>query len=134
VALCREHGIKATHQRAEIYGELARTTEHPDVETIYTRVRKRIPSMSLDTVYRTLRLFEEKGVVLRMGAHVDRMRFDGNIRPHHHFVCEQCGSVSDFYSDALNAFPPPPEVKKMGNVDAVYVEMRGKCRACAKTG
>ena len=58
---CRRYGLKSTYQRAEIYRELASTEEHPDVETIYARVRSRIPAVSLDTVYRTLRLLEKKG-------------------------------------------------------------------------
>jgi Fur family peroxide stress response transcriptional regulator len=129
---CREHGLKVTHQRTEVYRELVMTDEHPDAETIYNRVRERMPSISLDTVYRTLRLFEEKGVISRLGSRVERMRFDGNSRPHHHFVCEGCGLVSDFYNEELNAFPPPPEVKEMGSVESVYVEMRGLCAECRK--
>jgi Fur family peroxide stress response transcriptional regulator len=85
--VCRRYGVKATHQRAEIYRELAGTNEHPDVETIYARVRKRIPAISLDTVYRTLRLLEKKGLISRVGSLGERTRFDANIDRHHHFVC-----------------------------------------------
>jgi Fur family peroxide stress response transcriptional regulator len=129
-ALCRSQGLKVTHQRTEIFRELAETEEHPDAETIYERVRKRIPALSLDTVYRTLRMLEDKGVVARVGSMRDRTRFDANTDRHHHFVCVSCGLVSDFYSDALDAFQPPPEVRTMGRVDAVYVELRGLCRQC----
>jgi len=132
VEACRRQGIKATHQRTEILRELALTGEHPDAETIYTRVRKRIPAISLDTVYRTLRMFEEKGVISRVGSIKDRARFDANTDRHHHFVCTECGMVRDFYSDALDHFSAPPEVSKMGNVDNVYVELRGLCRSCQK--
>ena len=72
--MCREHGIVATHQRTEIYRELAGTTEHPSAEAIYKRVRARIPAISLDTVYRTLRLLEAKGVISRVGFAEDRRR------------------------------------------------------------
>lgn len=130
--LCKQHGIKATHQRMEIYRELVLTEEHPDAETIYRKVRARVPSISLDTVYRTLRLFEEKDMISRVGLQGDKTRFDGNTRQHHHFVCVQCGLVSDFYSDELNHFPPPRDVRAMGAVESVHVEMRGVCRACRK--
>jgi Fur family transcriptional regulator, peroxide stress response regulator len=130
--LCREHGIVATHQRTEIYRELVGTTEHPSAEAIYKRVRARIPAISLDTVYRTLRLLESKGVIARVGFVEDRTRFDANTDRHHHFVCTECGLIGDFYSDALDRFPVPPEVSGMGSVDGVYVELRGRCRKCRR--
>jgi len=131
-AACRRHGIKATHQRMEILRELAGTDEHPDAETVYKTVRKRMPAISLDTVYRTLRLLEEKGVIVRMGAMKERARFDANTSQHHHFVCTRCGLVRDFYDEALNRLKAPRKVPEMGCVDAVYVELRGLCRSCRK--
>jgi Fur family peroxide stress response transcriptional regulator len=130
IAACRELGLKVTHQRTEIFRELAATNEHPDAETIYERVHARIPALSLDTVYRTLRTLEEHGVVARVGSMRDRARFDANTDRHHHFVCTQCGLVSDFYSDELDGFDPPEDVQRVGEVASVYVELRGICRAC----
>lgn len=130
--LCRRAGIRATHQRLEVFRDVARTEEHPDVEAIYRRVRHRIPAISLDTVYRTLRLFEEKGLVTRVSYPGDRARFDGNTAHHHHFICTRCGKVRDFYSDALNAFQPPQAVTALGRVTTVHVELRGLCRNCQR--
>jgi len=128
--LCRRHGIKATHQRTEIYRELARTEEHPDAESIYMRVRKRIPEVSLDTVYRALRLFEDKGIISRVGHRDDKARFDANTDRHHHFICTKCRLVKDFYADGLNALPIPRDVGEMGAIGSVRVEVLGICRAC----
>jgi Fur family peroxide stress response transcriptional regulator len=130
IEICRRHGIKATHQRTEILREMVSSQEHPDAETVYRSVRKRMPSISLDTVYRTLRLFEEKGVIVKMGAITDRARFDANTTRHHHFVCTQCGLVRDFYYESFNCLQAPSAVSDMGNVDSVYVELRGVCSAC----
>lgn len=130
VAVCRRHGIKATHQRTEILRELAATKEHPDAETIYMRVRQRIPAMSRDTIYRTLNLLEENGVIARVRSTRNRARFDANTDRHHHFVCMECGMIGDFYSDAMDRVPLPREVAAMGSVDGVYVELRGRCRKC----
>lgn len=130
--MCREHGIVATHQRPEIYRELARTPEHPSAEAISKRVRARIPAITLDTVYRTLRLFESKGVISRVGFAEDRTRCDANTDRHHHFVCTERRLIGDFYSDALDRFPVPPEVSEVGSVDGVYVELRGRCRKCQR--
>lgn len=127
---CRRHGIKATRQRREILRELASTGEHPDAETIFRRVRRRLPSVSLDTVYRTLRMFEDKGVIACVPSMKDRARFDANMDRHHHFVCAVCGRIDDFYSTALDGFIPPPAVADLGTVETVHVELRGRCRKC----
>ena len=131
---CRKAGLRATHQRTEIYRELATTEEHPDADTVYERVRKRIPALSLDTVYRTLRMLEGKGVISRVGSLGERTRFDANTERHHHFVCTQCGRIGDFSSEILDRFATPPEVSKMGTVESVYVELRGRCKNCQKKG
>lgn len=128
--LCRSEGIKATHQRMEIMRTLAATEEHPDAESVYREVKQRIPTISLDTVYRTLRMFEEKGLIARVGSVRDRARFDANTEHHHHFVCTQCGMVRDFYSEALDSLSPPSDIGRLGEVDGVYVELRGVCRNC----
>jgi Fur family transcriptional regulator, peroxide stress response regulator len=130
LASCRRKGIKATHQRTEILRELAASEEHPDAETIHTRVRQRIPAISVDTIYRTLRLFEDSGVISRVGSIRDRTRFDANTDQHHHFVCTECGLISDFYSDDMDSLPVPKLVSEMGEVEGVYVELRGVCRQC----
>lgn len=127
---CRRQGVKATHQRTEILRELAGSTEHPDAETIFARVRQKIPAISFDTIYRTLRLLEDRGVIARVGSIRDRTRFDANTDRHHHFVCTECGMIADFYSDIIDRFPVPREVCEMGSVEGAYVELRGICRKC----
>ena len=74
--VCRGAGVKLTHQRMEIFREVAQTDDHPDAETVYRGVRKRIPTVSLDTVYRTLWLLDEQGLVTALGPSRDRTRFD----------------------------------------------------------
>ena len=130
--MCRRYDVKVTHQRAEIYRELARTKEHPDAETIYGRVRRRIPAISLDTVYRTLRLLEKKGIISRVGSLGKRTRFDANTARHHHFICTECGFVGDVYNKEWDAFPTPKDERAMGRVNSVHVEPRGLCKACQR--
>jgi Fur family peroxide stress response transcriptional regulator len=130
--ICQRYGVKATHQRSEIYRELASTKEHPDAETIYARVRRRIPAISLDTVYRTLRLLEKRGLVSRVGSLNESTRFDANTDRHHHFVCTKCGYIGDVYHEEWNDFRLPSNVRAMGSVNSVHVELRGLCKACQK--
>jgi Fur family peroxide stress response transcriptional regulator len=130
----RRAGVKLTHQRLEIFSEVARTGEHPDAETVFRGVRDRLPTVSLDTVYRTLWLLIDLGVLTTLGPPRARVRFDANMRSHHHFVCTRCGRARDFYSPAFDALQVPAAVKAWGRVERTLVEIRGLCARCVKKG
>ena len=129
--VCRNAGMKLTHQRMEIFREVAQTVEHPDAETVLRGVRERIPTVSLDTVYRTLWLLNDLDLVDTLGPSRERACFDANLRRHHHFVCRRCGSTRDFYSEELHELKVPRSVKTLGNVETTQVEVRGVCHGCA---
>lgn len=134
VAVCRRAGLRLTRQRTEIYRELAKTEEHPDAETIFRRVRRRLPAVSFDTVYRTLRTLEDAGIVARVGPRLDRARFDANMGQHHHFVCTRCGLIRDFESAAFDPLRAPADIGRFGSPESVHVEVRGLCAACRQRG
>src|SRR3990172_5326188 len=92
-AVAKEAGLKLTHQRLEIFRELEATEEHPDVAAVFRAVQERMPTVSVDTVYRTLWLLHDLGLVTTLGPQRDGVRFDANIDPHHHYVCVRCGLV-----------------------------------------
>ena len=129
---CRKAGVKLTHQRLEIFREIAGSTEHPDAETVFRGVRARVPTVSLDTVYRTLWLLDVLGLITTLGPRRESVRFEPNLEHHHHFLCVQCGKAMDFESADLNALEIPPVVRKCGSVMTTHVEVRGYCTACAK--
>jgi len=131
-AACKKAGVKLTHQRLEIFREIAASTEHPDAETVFRGVQARIPTVSLDTVYRTLWLLDGLGLITTLGPRRESVRFDPNLEHHHHYVCVQCGLAKDFESEELNALAIPASVKKYGSVLTTHVEVRGLCAACAK--
>lgn len=131
-ATAKEAGVKLTHQRLEIFRELATTEEHPDAETIFRAVQQRMPTVSLDTVYRTLWMLHDLGLVTTLGPQRDRVRFDANIDPHHHYVCVRCGLVRDFESDELNGLRLPDALKQLGSIVDAHVEVRGLCAECQK--
>ena len=128
---CRRKGLKVTHQRMEVFHELAASDEHPHAETVYKRVRKRLPTVSCDTVYRTLSTLEAQGLVSRTEVLSSPARYDANMDPHHHFVCTVCGLVWDFYSDALDGLLIPKSVEALGKVESAHVQVRGVCSVCA---
>jgi Fur family peroxide stress response transcriptional regulator len=128
---CRENGMKVTHQRTEVFRELARTEEHPNAETIYQQVKRRVRAISRDTVYRALADLETLGLAGKAGAPFRQGRYDANTDPHHHFICTECGLIRDFYSKALDELPLPKGVKSLGRIQSSHVQLLGICAACA---
>lgn len=129
--VCRNSAMKLTHQRMEIFREVAQTEDHPDVLKVYQGVRKRMPTMSLDTVYRTLWLLKDLGLITTLGPPRERTRFDANLDRHHHFVCVRCGLMRDFYSDKFDELNLPESVNSFGSVVTTQVEVKGVCLKCA---
>jgi Fur family peroxide stress response transcriptional regulator len=130
--VCREAGVRLTHQRMEIFREVAQTGDHPDAEMVYQRVRERMPTVSLDTVYRTLWLLNDHGLITTLGPSRTRTRFDANLSNHHHFVCIRCGLTGDFYSQELDDLELPSSARAFGRIETTLVEVRGICRECAR--
>lgn len=124
-------GLKLTHQRLEIFREVARSLAHPDAEAVFRGVRKRMPTVSLDTVYRTLWLLNSLGLITTLGPRRESVRFDANLEHHHHYICMRCGLARDFESAELNALRIPEAVTGFGTVVATHVEIRGLCASCA---
>lgn len=132
VEVAKAAGVKLTHQRLEIFREVAESLEHPDAEMVFRAVRARVPTVSLDTVYRTLWRLHELGLITTLGPQRDSVRFDPNTDPHHHFVCLRCGMVRDFESEELNSIRFPDSVNQLGMAMATHVEVRGVCAQCRK--
>ena len=129
-AVARKAGVKLTHQRLEIFRELAATKEHPDADMIFRAVQHRVPTMSVDTVYRTLWMLHDLGLVTTLGPQRDGVRFDANLERHHHYFCVRCGLVRDFESADLNALHVPEAVTRLGSITDAHVEVRGVCTKC----
>jgi Fur family peroxide stress response transcriptional regulator len=128
--VCRNSGMKLTHQRMEIFREVAQTRDHPDTKKVYQGVCERMPTISLDTVYRTLWMLKDLGLITTLGPPREQARFDANLSHHHHFVCVRCGLTRDFYSDALDELRLPDSVKTFGRVETTQVEVKGVCLKC----
>ena len=129
---CAQAGVRRTPQREAIFQVVAGTDEHPDAETVHRRLRARLPHLSHDTVYRALALFEELGLIRKVGVASDRARFDPNAEAHHHFVCTACGAIQDVTDPALDRIRPPAAARQLGRVTSTQVEMRGICRRCQR--
>jgi Fur family peroxide stress response transcriptional regulator len=91
-----------------------------------------MPTVSLDTVYRTLWMLNDLGLITTLGPRRESVRFDANLEQHHHYVCVRCGLTKDFESTELDALRIPDAVKGFGSVVASRVEVSGICERCKK--
>ncbi len=126
---CREAGMKVTHQRSAIYAMLAGTESHPSPEEVYTQIRAQLPSISLATVYKVLDQFHRSGFLRKVSTENQVARYDANMRPHHHLVCDQCGVIQDVDTNG-NAAVAKRAMKngfKVTRYDLIY---HGICPVC----
>lgn len=130
-AICMQAGLKLTHQRLEIFKILADTTDHPSVEDVFEKVKQSVPTIALDTVYRTLTTLEQYGALERVQLET-RTRFDPNLATHHHFVCKECNCIEDFYWPVFDQIKLPTKISSLGQVNSKHVEIRGICKECQK--
>src|SRR5438309_11970771 len=103
--LCQENGIAVTHQRQVLYEVMKTMHGHPSPEEVYARVKKRVPAVSLATVYKNIHLFVETGVLKQLSMHHGSLRVEMNNLLHHHMVCSHCKAITDIPEKDLGALP-----------------------------
>jgi Fur family iron response transcriptional regulator len=121
LALLRERGIGPTHQRVEIAFGLFVRQEHLSADQIMALVNERYSEVSKATVYNTLKLFLEKGLIREVIVDPGKVFYDPNTEPHHHFFNVVSGQLTDIDADAisLSALPPLPEGMVTECVDVI---------------
>ncbi|MET0589111.1 MAG: Fur family transcriptional regulator [Novosphingobium sp.] len=103
-ALCAERGLRITEQRRVIARVLSESTDHPDVEKLHERAVAIDPGISIATVYRTVRLFEEAGILDRHDFGDGRARYEAAPEAHHdHMIDVETGKVIEFVDPELEA-------------------------------
>lgn len=130
--ICDDAGIKLTHQRLEIFREILASKDHPAAEVIHRRLQKRMPTIAIDTVYRTLATFDELGIVKKLHVMGERTLFDANLDQHHHFVCTRCKAVEDLYWPEFDNTTLPAGFAGMGQIQSRHLELHGLCKDCLK--
>ena len=100
--LCVEKGMRMTEQRRVIARVLSASDDHPDVEELYRRASEVDPNISIATVYRTVRLFEEAGILERHDFRDGRSRYEPATDDHHdHLINVQTGEVVEFNNEEI---------------------------------
>ncbi len=124
-AFCRAHGLKCTAQRLAVFAAVRMSTEHPSVDATWAAVRKQVPTITRESVYRILNEFAALGILSRLDA-LPAARYDTWLGPHAHFVCEKCGKVIDY------PLPDGMALPKGMPAERHHVELRvsGLCDAC----
>ena len=130
----RARGLRLTGPRRVVLDVVRATESHPTAEWVHRMVRRRLPRVSLGTVYRNLRLLVAEGLVKELaGPHA---RFDGNVTEHHHFTCLGCGRITDVdgpttepHSRALCG-----RVAAEGGFSVTHhrIEFYGRCPGCQR--
>ncbi|MCU1499567.1 MAG: hypothetical protein JWM47_3520 [Acidimicrobiales bacterium] len=128
----RSEGLKVTPQRQAIFRILHGSLVHPTAESVHAAVVRDMPMVSLRTVYQTLNDLTAMGELGQIDVGLGSARFDPNLAPHHHLVCEVCGRLDDV------VLPEPDVAVPVGTADGFEVTrteivFRGRCASCAGT-
>jgi Fur family ferric uptake transcriptional regulator/Fur family peroxide stress response transcriptional regulator len=125
----RRGGRRVTDQRRLILEAVRGTDTHPTAEWVYRRVRRRLPQLSLGTVYRNLKLLAEQGLIRELDSR-GFDRYDGNTARHHHFTCQVCGQISDLTKPVDRGLDRQTASRTGLEIWHHRIEFYGRCRAC----
>ena len=127
VGLLKENSIKITPQRLEILKYLNDYRIHPTADQIYSDLKEKTPSLSKTTVYNSLELFKEHGIIHTLTISGSEIRYDFNCTMHHHFLCKKCGRIIDLNISC-------PHIKKIREegyqIDEAHGYFKGICKEC----
>ncbi len=119
-----------SRHREAILSFLMTRKDHPTAEIIYNNVKEEYPRISLGTVYRNLTLLSDIGQIQRISCGDASEHFDGNAKPHPHFVCNSCFSVSDLEMDNLDFLNTLANQGFDGEIEKHQLIFFGKCSKC----
>lgn len=133
VATLRQHGYKLTPQRRAVIHAIASTQDHLTPATIYEKMRQIRPDIGLVTVYRTLGILAELGLICELHAGGNCRSYTiSNPQHHHHLICSNCGIVIDFTSHYLSGLEHSLSRESGFRIDSHLLEFVGLCRACQR--
>ena len=124
--------IRNTRQRKIILESLRKRFDHPSADMVYADVRRKIPRISLSTVYRNLEILHDMGMVEKIDIGSGLARYDGNPHPHYHAVCLACSRVDDVPDEAVTAFEYDREKIAGFELSGLVVQFVGMCPKCCE--
>jgi len=118
-----------TRQRRLVYETIRATQSHPTADWIFDRVRTTLPKISLGTVYRNLSVLRDGGLIREIFGTDHRAHYDANTMQHAHFICSECGAITDFHSIPEYEWRALKELVGC-EVTELRIEFAGVCAAC----
>ena len=135
VKLLKENSIKITSQRLDVLRYLDDRRTHPTAEQIYLDIKEKNPSLSKTTVYNSLDIFKEKGIIQSLTISGSELRYDFETKMHHHFFCTECGRIYDVDFKCPNVEKVRQRIRSEGHqVDKTCGYSKGVCKLCLKKG
>ena len=125
--MLEEKGISPSLQRVIILKYLQDNQNHPTVETLYQELIDVIPTLSKTTIYNTLKLFGEKGIVYQLAIPGNEAHYDCAECYHAHLLCEKCGEIYDLDLEGEDQQKEEIDGHKVTGIEIIY---RGICRKC----
>ena len=130
----RNGGYRATPQRIAISRYILRNQEHPTAQKAYLEVKKMHPTVSLATIYTTIKILKETGQILELNMPKGQTRFDPNTEPHAHLLCLQCGSISDWMDPIMPKLIAKVSADANFTVTESSLDLKGICDSCDRKG
>jgi Fur family transcriptional regulator, peroxide stress response regulator len=129
---CKVAGLSLTPQRLAIYRSLLGDHSHPSPDAVYRRVRKLHPTISVATVHKTLDTFEKCGIISRLTAIHESVRYDVITEPHHHIICIRCKKVVNLADDEISTVQIPAHVRRENKILGYSVHVNVLCSDCRR--
>jgi len=126
----RKNGYKATTQRIIICRFALHSRDHPTAQRIYNEVRKMHPTVSLATVYKTLQILTEHGLIQELDLPQSQAKFDSYVEPHINLVCMQCGNIQDFDDKTAQEMVERVTIKAQFTRTGQRLDIYGVCKTC----
>ncbi|SNV05531.1 Oxidative stress genes repressor [Megamonas hypermegale] len=127
--LLRKKGFKVTPQRLAIYNVLCNTKSHPNAEMIFNKLQPYYPTMSLATIYKTVDILNEIGLINILNVGEDAFRYDANMTSHAHICCTECGRIDDIMMNFDNCVTDV-ENQSSYNIEKYQFYFYGVCAEC----
>jgi Fur family peroxide stress response transcriptional regulator len=124
----KDINLKLTPQRLAILDYLDGNKNHPSAEEIYCEIQKKFPMMSFATVYKTLDVLKQKGLLRELTIDSDRKHYDPDTRHHHHLICLKCKKIADIHCDF--SIEVPDDKRSSFEVIGNHIEFYGICPDC----
>lgn len=126
----RDQGIAVTPQRLAVLGILKERRDHPSAEDIFQEVRRQLPAMSFNTVYKTLEVLCQKGMAIKVNPLHEVARYDGITAPHAHLICRQCHRIMNLEWEPGAVPALAPETLQGFQVEYPSLSFWGLCPQC----